>query len=78
MDRVTENSTNDELRDFLKWYKDNIRHVDQNSDRFLRLIEISVNLNIGFTGQIWYFLLRTDLNKVELRPGTDHTKSQRR
>ena len=70
MDLVSLDSTKNELSEFLKVYKAEINNVDTQCPKFLKLLRTGTELQLGFTGQIWFFLLRSELDQKILPQGT--------
>ena len=70
MDLVSLDSTKNELSAFLKVYKSEINNVDPQCPKFLKLLRTATELQLGFTGQIWFFLLRSELDQKILPQGT--------
>ena len=72
MDLVSAASTKKELSDFLKVFKAHSKNIEPNSPEFFKLLNVGIELSLGFTGQIWFFFLKNKLNEIELPPGLKH------
>ena len=69
MDRITDKSTNEELKSFIQKFKINLNNVHFDEKNFVDFLARCVNLTLGFTGQVWFYFLRGKLEDIHLPQG---------